>query len=444
MQVGKRAWVWVGLLVLAGCAKPVSNKSYNQLVEQYNDLLNASYALHESSHQEERGLGQLNDSLSSLSDDMQTLRTVYLTRTHLTATEQQEFDALRAKIADRRTQVYAALSDLEAQVLAQAAKLDEATDVIIKEPGLTKALRDLHRMSSGLKDSLEGRSKALNGIRKLVEEQTALADQHWQAMQIAGNQRATPLITVPKIELTEKDRQIANNVSSGSSGFVRDGKGTVQSLSDLEAVKSYAERNGFNSYAAVDASKMSRGGLVSFAQDPTKIPEIIGDMIGHIKPALNRTTGDLEVAFVIDYSGSMSDDIESVVKGLVDITKSFENVKVSGRSVKIALVTFGESGKEKLELNLTGDMVKVASSLKKLLSDYSRNQHSTDPGEASYHGLQIAAEKVSWSSSNRMAIVITDEPSYELQTGNQRYVDSVTASLNQRGVDSRIYTIVVK
>ena len=111
----------------------------------------------------------------------------------------------------------------------------------------------------------------------------------------------------------------------------------------------------------------------------------------------------------------MSNDIDGVDQGLVEITESLKAIrKNSGRSVKVGISTFGAPGRENLELPLEGNLVVVGDKLKELLKNYSILTHSTDPGEASYHGLKLVADKFEWHSRNRMVILITDEEAYEL------------------------------
>ncbi len=449
MKVGMNAWV-AGVLVLgmAACGKvgKSDTQSYNQLVDKYNDLLASSGELQKQSVEEESELASLNLKLEAFAAQMETLNSRYLSKNALTPAESAALKAEVVQVQKTQSEIYSTLTSLESVVLKQATAINSNGENVYKDAAFSKAVRDLNRTANGLSEGIAGRSRVLNGIRKLVDTQVASIDQQWGRIQVvAGNPATTLGSPRPSIALTEKDTQVVKNVGSGNAGFVRKG-GSVSSLAKETDVVAYAQAQGYDTRAAGDAYKIASngGGLVSFASDPSEIPQAINDMVAHIKPSLNRNLDDLELAFVVDYSGSMSDDITAVVAGLTDIVDGFKNVKVSGRNVKIALVLFGMPGRETVELNLTGDMVKVSNELARIRNEFQDKNHNTDPGEASYHGLEITASKVAWTSKNRMAILITDEPSSELQNGQTKYVDGVLSSLKAAGVETSIYTIVVK
>jgi hypothetical protein len=439
-------------VVACGRIGKTDSQSYDKLVDKYNNLIDTSHKLTENSLAEESALGDLNRKLELYAAGIDNIQTTYFSQSTVADTKIADLRTDMSAVQKTQSEIYSKLNSLEMLVLKQATAIDRSGPTVYQTPETAKSMRELSRIGSGLDDSIAGKSRALNGIRKLVDSQMKSINSQWQRMQIVSQKVGMPsvaasptIIPAPKIQLTKKDEEVTQNVRGGAAGFARSG-GKVSALTSAQAVSDYAAANGFNPYAASDSYKISSrsGGLVTFAAGPTEIPQSISDMVAHIKPTLNSNNDDLELAFVIDYSGSMSDDIDSVIKGLVGIVKDFENVKVAGRNVKIALVLFGEPGRETVELNLTGDMVKVADNLTRILREFSTKGHSTEPGEASYHGLEITAKKVNWSSKNRMAVLITDEPSSELQGGDTTYVDGVINALSATGVDTHIYTIVVR
>jgi len=162
---------------------------------------------------------------------------------------------------------------------------------------------------------------------------------------------------------------------------------------------------------------------------------------------------DLELAFVIDSSLSMADDMQGVIDGLVDISQSLQAVRNSGRAVKIGIVLFGKRPFEHVALDFTSDMNVVETKLKQILEEYIAGKKSTqDPGEDCYHGLCKTAEGLSWRSSNRMAVVITDEPANELcevydqglKNENIACVNRAEQLLKAAGIQTSVYTIVTK
>lgn len=246
-----------------------------------------------------------------------------------------------------------------------------------------------------------------------------------------------------EIELDDEEEEFAR-VGSGK-GAVRDSNGEVRELKDIEEAKNYAVSNGFSQAAAEDMWKASAstGGVLSFAGDQSGLRQAILDHLAHMKQKMNSNTGDLDLVFVVDISGSMGDDIEAVINGLVEINRSLDRVVDSYRNVRVAIVTFGKPGREVVNLPFTSSRLTVESALNKILRDFrSGGSHSTDPGEACYHGMNCAATQLSWNARNKMAITITDEPSYEERTGDTATINTALRNLSSNGIDTSIYTIV--
>ena len=247
-----------------------------------------------------------------------------------------------------------------------------------------------------------------------------------------------------KIILTPEEEQVVSQAGSGA--ISRDSQGQLQSFQNQQEFASYASGRGFEFDAAEDAYLASArtGSLASLAESPQAISQAALDMFAHMKNRINSNTGDLDVVFVVDYSGSMEDDIAGVIEGLQSITQSLNRVIQAGRSVKVGIVTFGREYSEQVELQPTRDMYVVSNVLENLLEDFPNFQHSTDPGEACYLGLNCAAEKINWSAQNRMAIVITDEASWEVRTGRTDLVEDAIQNIRANAVESGIYTIVTQ
>lgn len=435
------------MFITAGCGlkteSGTSTSSYNNLLTEYNALLKTSYALQTKSEAEETQLQDLDDSLQTFSTKAEKIRSM---ANSLDDTSDPNAPAqIAAELTDLNVQmgtINTKLSKLEQSVLAQVQALaDNAPNVYsygkTKQSSLTQEKTRLNR-----------KSRILTGVASLVaqERNSTFADASLKLrLHAASLGVKAPTVPAPQIKETKRDTEV-KSVARGSRGFVRDSRNQVIALSTKQEIVDFARANGINENAASDAYEIcfDNGGAVSFAPNKANLPNVISDTVSHFKPTLNANFDDLELAFVIDYSGSMSDDIEAVIKGLVDIVKEMENIRSASRNVKIAIVTFGEPGKEKVELDLTSDLTAVRETLTNLLALYPRNQHSTDPGEASYHGMNIAADKIKWSSRNRMSIVITDEEAYEIRTGDRSYVNAVNQKLSNKGIQNHIYTILVR
>lgn len=412
-------------------------KKYNDLVEKSNTTKDRSYNLQVASTDENKFLLLVDERLTKFTAEAERFQSEFLAAGRLSPTSRAAADAQLARVESEQRSVIQAINDLEKQLLKELDALTANVDSVYRYPEVQKAhLR-------ALKADVVARGNQLTGIRSLLNQHAASLRSRYEISLTAVNLPA-PAAPTRRIELRQEETRIAT--VTPNQGIYRDSTNTVQTLNTERAIIEYATRNGFRSDAATDGLKMSSttGGILAFAEDKDKLPKAIEDMISHMKAKMNANSDDLELALAIDYSGSMSDDIEGVIKGLKDIVTSLENIRVVGRSVKIGIVTFGAAGREKVDLAFTANLTEVQTTLDRLLSDYSRNTHSTDPGEASYHGLNLAVSGLAWSSRNRMAIAITDEPSWELRTGNQTYVDQVQAALRRNGIQTSIYTIIVK
>lgn len=250
-----------------------------------------------------------------------------------------------------------------------------------------------------------------------------------------------------RIELTDEEMEIGE-VQQGA--ILRDKRGKLLLVRDQRALARYAEMNGLNVTAVEDALKTAteNGGVMSAVARGSKqtqgerVVQAIKDMLAHQKVKMNENDGDLDLVFGLDYSGSMSDDIEHVVKGLQEIVSSLDNVFQAGRSIRIGLMTFGDLDKERIDLDFTGDTDAVKAMLQQLLDKYNGESHSTNPGEANFRGLRLAAKSMTWQSQNRMVLQITDEGSYELQTNETSVIEEAKAAAKQAGLNIATYTIV--
>lgn len=251
-----------------------------------------------------------------------------------------------------------------------------------------------------------------------------------------------------EIELTEEERQIG---ALKEGAVARASRNALVLLDTREKVVEFADEKEGNGVDANDAFTMtsSLGGIVglvgdasSSAKTESKLVQGIKDMLAHQKVQMNTNAGDLDLVFALDYSGSMSDDIQEVINGLESIVDSLGNVFQSGRNVRIGLSTFGQAGKEKVELDFTDDPDVLKTHLKRLRADYDRDSHSTDPGEANYRGLKVAATGMSWTAQNRMFLAITDEGSFELQTQDTAAIKEAEDAAKTAEMQITTYTIL--
>ncbi len=437
-------------LLLTGCGIPLTvptpsnGNDYNELVKKYNALLGTSYRAQQESEKELLALEDLDVTLSeyatSTGEVVMTSDRLVVQLSDITAT------ALEAQVkvtTELHRRAVNKLTALEQQILVLWSGLADNAALVYqlgdaKKNELLEKKRRYERLSS-----------TLSGIRSLLtqDQKTILAYAHSKSQvyaRLTGN-KAPMVQSIPQIVPTARDQEVAAAVGAKDSGWVRDTTGKLLPLSDAKAVTEYATRNGFSVQAAEDGVILSSktGGSVGFSKTAASLPVSISDSISHFKQQLNKNSDALEIAFIVDYSGSMADDIQGVIDGLLSIVTELENVKKAGRDIRIAIVTFGEPKRELVEQDFTNDMVKTGTTLKRLLAEYAKKNHSTNPGEASFHGMALAAKGLSWKGANRMSIVITDEESYELRTGMTQFVDDTLKALANQNIQNRIYTLIV-
>lgn len=405
-------------ILLVGCIKKeengATNENYNALVTKYNKLLGTSYDLQLSSEKELALASQMDaevGKLLSIRDHIATGKNV----------SEADFQSLQVQYE----KTVLAVVNLENEIMQQMVKLVANSGVVYKD-----GKKNQERLTLLALD----RSQILSNIKKLVK---AVSDD----MAKTRFNRSLPLQS-REIQLTERERSIVQNGRNGG-GIANTGGNTV-SLGNRQDVIATAQRMGLDATAADNAYSISNqtGGIVGLSQNADLLTQTITDIFAHIKASINKNTEDLELVFAIDYSGSMGDDIDAVTTRLQVITDSLVSVQRSGREVRVGIMLFGKNGLETVSLQLTNNMVSVKAKLSQLLNEYPRNQHSDDPGEASFAGLNLS-DRFSWSSSNRKIILITDEPARELVLNQTALINQVMAKLRSQGIQTSIYTIVV-
>ncbi len=234
-----------------------------------------------------------------------------------------------------------------------------------------------------------------------------------------------------RIVLNQQEAVVAT-VETGGGITISNGQAITYSNAEF---RRQAQAAGFETSVIDDSQTMAStmNGVVGMACADDNLIEVLNNLVAHMKNRANQNTDDLEIVLAIDYSGSMSNNIRTVMNELSSFVSSLSNVTNAGRNVRIGISTFGEPHKEKIDLDLTTNINQVQTKLAELLNRFDRDNHSVNPGEASYYGLAKTSE-MSWASQNRQTIVITDEPSYSLQIRDQNYIDSVQNRMANIGV----------
>lgn len=426
-QIHSLVWVIALATLLMGCETRVTKvesggvptDKYNELVKKYNGLLDGAYEASEASRKAAKQLAGLSSTLTLFSRSAEA----YLS-------DAQPSRAQLTKVVANYEAGLTQLAETETLVLQEMVAMDANANRVY-QAGLRDAFKSLLDTSSWL--------VGVNAEHRLLMK---AVERHSQNSKLPPetNESGAPVASPQaRITLAPAEREISRVTSGG--GIYRDASGNLAASSPAEFSKFAAER-GFPDTIANDSFRMAsrNNGVVGLACSNKDLIVVLNDLISHMKAKMNQNSDDLELAFAIDYSGSMNNNIQYVLTRIVDFAKNLENIKASGRNVKVAIATFGEPGKEKVELPFTSDLAVFRDRLKLLLDLYQQNHHSTDPGEAIYAGLDLVIRELPFTSQNRQIVAITDEPSWELQTGKTSTVNDVEARMKRFS----LYPLIVR
>lgn len=412
-------------LLLSGCdlddksPGSVDTSEYNDLVKKYNKLLRASQKVQVTSEDEIELLNVMDVRIGKYTEFRATLL-------DSASVSGKDLDSLKKQYETAVNGVYSVEKHLISQIKA------------LRENGKVTYQKGV-KTDVEVYDLLVVRGQFLKGIKAL------LRDAHNEAVVtiVSKNRGIAPVAKPAKkqVELQPEEVEVVERTQGG--GVARSSQGRVL-LNSRSQVQDQARKLRLNPEAASHAYDLSisSGGIVGLSGSSKELTQTVTDIFSHMKASINANSDDLELVFAIDYSGSMGDDIEAVVKNLTTITDSLQAVQRSGRNVKIGILTFGLEGSEKVNKDLTSNLVDIKRILASLLSNYKKQQHSDDPGEASFAGLNLV-DRFSWTSINKKVVLITDEPSKEIAQGRTSFIDRVNAKLKANGIQTTIYTIVV-
>ena len=248
------------------------------------------------------------------------------------------------------------------------------------------------------------------------------------------------------IQLHAEEQRVAH-ISSGSGGGIAfDTNRKIELFETSDQFKEAALlRGGFNLVAIDHALEMAQkmkgiAGMACVGNENSDLMPVLNNIIGHMKQKANANTGDLEIGLLLDYSGSMRNNIQELIANLnSSFIPSLQNVTEAGRRVKVGVVTFNRPGNSKIAADLNSDLQEIQATLERLLAFYERDHVSIDPGEAYYLGISEAKNLV-WNSPNRQIIVITDEESHLLATGQTKKVQDIQNEM----AAFHVYPLIVK
>jgi von Willebrand factor type A domain len=144
----------------------------------------------------------------------------------------------------------------------------------------------------------------------------------------------------------------------------------------------------------------STGGRMYFSVDAHEIAATIAKIVK------NHAVDSADIVFLIDKTGSMSDDIDSVKKSLTVIVNEIRKFK----NVYVSVSTYGDRWSEPSEwfdfMALTNDDTQLKTTI-----DKTQVTGGGDTEESVYDGLYEVLHRIKWrSSTKRMILVVGDAP----------------------------------
>lgn len=314
---------------------------------------------------------------------------------------------------------------------------------------LTKLIAQLKQLITNIEnDKKKGSVKTLDTYLKSVEELPDI--KNLISTTVDQSIRTELSKPVKEIELTEDEAELGK-ANGGESVFLGNIDGSSSIANSENEIESIISEYGLDALAVADAKIIARdtNGNVYLSSDPMKLGDAVGSgLLAKIKADMNslRQT-DLDLVFVLDYSGSMSSSIKGTIEGMGKIVNSLQAISTSDRKVRVGIVTFESTEDIVVELNFTSNYVEVSKKLNELQQQFDSRSSGGDNPERSYHGLLKACTDLKWNSLPNVAkkmILITDAPSSEIQQApfhhvRQNFLKQLSNSMNGLNV----YPIIV-
>ena len=169
-------------------------------------------------------------------------------------------------------------------------------------------------------------------------------------------------------------------------------------------------------------------------------PDVPGFILGAIDRAVSDHGSSFDLVFIIDRTGSMTDDI-STVRNAVDRIISYIEDRGEG-TVRVGLFVYGDHCEDPEPFGIM-DLTTDFGRFKRTLLAFSTTGGGDLP-ESAYEAVVGAMEHMSWSHAARYAILIGDAGPH--QPGDPCYSTSLDDAVNAAavtGVQVNIYPILV-
>jgi len=169
------------------------------------------------------------------------------------------------------------------------------------------------------------------------------------------------------------------------------------------------------------------GGTFGFCPQADHLPKVMDQIFESI---IKQDAKEIDVALVLDVTGSMADEIQSVKTNLVTLIEKFQNAESS--DIKISLLIYRDAGDEfvnKVVQDMTSDLTALGEQVKTITVD-----GGGDHPEAVLDAVEVAGSTLSWRAlAAHNMIILGDAPGHQVSTTTQLNLDQVLENLSKVG-----------
>jgi hypothetical protein len=169
------------------------------------------------------------------------------------------------------------------------------------------------------------------------------------------------------------------------------------------------------------------GGTFGFCPQFEHLPTVMNQIFESI---MNQHAAQTDIALVLDVTGSMGDEIESVKENLVNLIAKFQAAE--GTDIKISLLIYRDAQDEfvnKVVQDMTSDLQALSETVKTITV-----AGGGDEPEAVLDAIEATAKNISFrETASKNLLIIGDAPGHAQSTTSGHNVDEVLADLGTHG-----------
>lgn len=229
---------------------------------------------------------------------------------------------------------------------------------------------------------------------------------------------------------------IAGLLSLSLTTWAEDGDGGIVSVDEAGNPHVYGvdELNAtyggtFNRNAFEDFQQYAEktGGTFGFCPQADHLPKVMDQIFQSI---VKQEAEEIDVALVLDVTGSMMDEIQSVKANLVTLIEKFQNTE--NKNIKVSLLIYRDAGDEfvnKVVQDMTSDLQALGEQVKTITVD-----GGGDMPEAVLDAVEVAGGQLTWRElAAHNMIIVGDAPGHSVSTTTQLNLDQVLENLSKVG-----------